>query len=305
MTKSRKSQKVCKKILVVGLGLIGASFASAIKKAKAADIILGSTRSEKTLKSAIRRKIIDGGSNDLETMAALLQRGDVILIATPTLAVADKLAVLGDALARGVIVTDAASVKGDIAAKAKKIFGEIPEHLILGHPIAGSEKSGLDAADATLYADHRVILTPFLNTNKQSLNKVSKLWRSVGARVSLMDAEEHDRILAATSHLPHVLAFALVDALAKQSRSKDIFAYAAGGFRDFTRIAGSDPHMWHDIVVANRSAILAALDHFEISLSELRAAVDQQDSKTLISTFTNAKKARDRFGRLHSPTPRK
>lgn len=305
MTKNKKPKRICKKILVVGLGLIGASFACAIKKAKAADIVLGSTRSEKTLKTAIRRNIIDGGSNDLETMAALLQKGDVILIATPTLSVTDKLVILKDALARGVIVTDAASVKGDIARKAKEIFGDMPEHLILGHPIAGSEKSGLDATNPALYVDHRVILTPSANTNKQSLNKVSRLWRCVGARVSLMDVDEHDRILALTSHLPHVLAFALVDALAKQSGSKDIFSYAAGGFRDFTRIAGSDPHMWHDIVIANRPAILAALGYFENGLSRLRTAIDQKDSKTLVDIFAGAKSARDRFGKLHSPTSRK
>lgn len=290
---------------MVGLGLIGASFAAAIKHANAAGLVLGSTRSQQTLKKAIRRQIIDGGSNDLATMASLLNKGDVILIATPTLSVPEKLSVLKDALARGVIVTDAASVKGDIARKAKKIFSTIPADFVPGHPIAGSEKSGIDAVNPSLYVDHRVILTPLPQTRKQSLRKVARLWQVTGARVSTMSVDEHDRILAATSHLPHVLAYALVDALSNQSRHKDIFAYAAGGFRDFTRIAGSDPQMWHDIAIANRSAILAALDEFEKSLSMLRRAVDREDGATLIKTFTHAKRARDRFSRLRTPTVKK
>lgn len=297
-----KQAVVCKQVLVVGLGLIGASFAKALKNNKICSRVLGSTRSDKTLKTAIKQKIIDAGSNDLIAIAATLNKGDVILIATPTLSVPEKLAVLKDALSRGVIVTDAASVKGDIARKAITIFGKLPEHLVLGHPIAGSEKSGIAAVNPALYEKHRVILTPTPETNKTSLRKVEQLWKRVGAQVSLMGVEEHDRVLAATSHLPHVLAFSLVDALAKRSERKDIFTYAAGGFRDFTRIAGSDPQMWHDIVIANRAAILLALDRFDQSLSTLRTAIDHQDSKVLLEIFSDAKKSRDKFASLNSST---
>jgi len=295
----KKPAYVCKQVLVVGLGLIGASFAKALKNNHVCNRVLGSTRSEKTLKIAIKNKIIDQGSNDLASIAATLNKGDVVLIATPTLSVPEALRMLQEPLARGVIVTDAASVKGDIASKAVKIFGKLPEHLVLGHPIAGSEKSGIDAVNPRLYENHRVILTPDSGTNPNSLRKVEKLWKRVGAKVSLMSVDEHDRILAATSHLPHVLAFSLVDALAKRSERKDIFTYAAGGFRDFTRIAGSDPQMWHDIVIANREAILSALDRFDQSLSELRSAIDHQDGKLLLEIFSDAKKARDQFSSLN------
>jgi prephenate dehydrogenase len=290
---------VCKQVLVVGLGLIGASFAKALKNNHVCGRVLGSTRSDKTLKTAIKSKIIDEGGNDLVAISAKLNKGDVILIATPTLSVPEKLSMLKDALARGVIVTDAASVKGDIAQKAVKIFGKLPEHLVLGHPIAGSEKSGIEAVNPALYERHRVILTPTVETNKTSLRKVERLWQRVGAQVSFMGVEEHDRVLAATSHLPHVLAFSLVDALAKRSERKDIFTYAAGGFRDFTRIAGSDPQMWHDIVIANRVAILMALDRFDQSLSELRSAIEHQDSKLLLEIFSDAKNSRDQFSSLN------
>ncbi len=295
----KKPNYVCKQVLVVGLGLIGASFAQALKNNRVCERVLGSTRSDKTLKIALKSKIINEGSNDLVKIAAKLNKGDVILIATPTLSVPEKLLVLKDAMARGVIVTDAASVKGDIAHKVIKLFGKLPEHLVLGHPIAGSEKSGIAAVNPSLYEKHRVILTPTIETNKLSLRKVEQLWKRVGAQVSLMSVEEHDRILAATSHLPHVLAFSLVDALAKRSERKDIFTYAAGGFRDFTRIAGSDPQMWHDIVIANRAAILSALDRFDQSLAELRSAIDHQNSKQLLDIFSDAKQARDQFSKLN------
>jgi len=257
--------------------------------------VLGSTRSDQSLKKAIENQVIDWGSNNLQEAAAQLKEGDVILLATPTLAVPERLAELKDVLMRGVIITDAASVKGDLATKAVQIFGKMPAHLILGHPIAGSEKSGIDAADETLFKNHRVILTPTAETNRDSLKKVAQLWESVGAIVSEMGVEEHDRILAATSHLPHVLAFSLVDALAKRSEQRDIFTYAAGGFRDFTRIAGSDPQMWHDIVLANREAILAALDDFDKSLIQLRSAIDTGNSHRLLQIFSEAKTARDKF----------
>ncbi len=286
---------IAKQVLVVGLGLIGGSFAKALKISGVCQTVLGSTRSAETLEKAIANGVIDAGDNDLAAIAAKLEEGDVVLIATPTLSVPDKLAVLKDALMRGVIVTDAASVKGDLAHKAQELFGRLPPHLVLGHPIAGSEQSGIDAVNEDLYKHHCVILTPTQETNPAALTKVQQLWESVGALVSQMGIDDHDRVLAATSHLPHVLAYALVDALAKRSEQKDIFKYAAGGFRDFTRIAGSDPQMWHDIVIANRDALLAALDTFDKSLAELRTAIDSENSQRLLEIFSDAKTARDKF----------
>lgn len=282
-------------VLVIGLGLIGGSFAKALKNSGACKVVLGNTRSEKTLQKALADGVIDSGDNDLEVIVKQLQEGDVVLIATPTLTVPEKLQALKSAMLRGVIVTDAASVKGDIAIKARELFGSMPKQLVLGHPIAGSEQSGIDAVNEHLYENHRVILTPEKETCTHAISKVKELWEIVGADVSEMSVAEHDTVLAATSHLPHVLAFALVDALAKRSERQDIFTYAAGGFRDFTRIASSDPQMWHDIVIANREAVLTTLDRFEQSLGDLRLAIDKQNSDKIMQVFGDAKIARDKF----------
>lgn len=295
---STHNRMIVNQVLVVGLGLIGASFAKALKDNGACSRVLGYTRSAVTLQKALALGVIDTGSATLAEAVTHLKEGDVILLATPTLTVPQHLAELKEALMRGVIVTDAASVKGDLARKATALFGKMPTHLVLGHPIAGSEKSGIDAVNPKLFEHHRVILTPVTETSREALLKVKRLWESTGALVSEMNVEEHDRILAATSHLPHVLAFGLVDALAKKSDQKDIFTYAAGGFRDFTRIAGSDPQMWHDIVIANREAILSALDQFEKSMQQLRDAIDKGNSAKLMQVFTEAKAARDAFSAI-------
>jgi len=295
---STQNRIVANQVLVIGLGLIGASFAKALKDNSACARVIGCTRSAMTLQKALSQGVIDWGTVTLVEAVAHLKEGDVILLATPTLTVPQHLPELKEALMRGVIVTDAASVKGDLLRKAVELFGKMPTHLVLGHPIAGSEKSGIDAINPALFENHRVILTPVAETNRDAVQKVTRLWESVGAVVSEMGVEEHDRILAATSHLPHVLAFGLVNALAKKSDQKDIFTYAAGGFRDFTRIAGSDPQMWHDIVMANREAILSALDEFEKSMQQLREAIDKSNSAKLMQVFTEAKAARDAFSAI-------
>lgn len=295
---STENRIIANQVLVVGLGLIGASFAKALKDHGACSRIMGCTRSALTLQKALSQGVIDWGTQTLVEAVAHLQEGDVILLATPTLTVPQHLLELKEALMRGVIVTDAASVKGDLARKAVELFGKMPTHLVLGHPIAGSEKSGIDAINPKLFENHQVILTPVAETNRDAIQKVTKLWESIGATVSEMSVDDHDRILAATSHLPHVLAFGLVGALAKKSDQKDIFTYAAGGFRDFTRIAGSDPQMWHDIVMANREAILLALDEFEKSMCQLREAIDKGNSAKLMQIFTEAKTARDAFSAI-------
>lgn len=295
---STENRMMVKQVLVVGLGLIGASFAKALKDNGTCARVMGCTRSAMTLQKALSKGVIDWGTQTLTEAVAHLNEGDVVLLATPTLTVPQHLPELKEALMRGVIVTDGASVKGDLARKAKELFGKMPTHLVLGHPIAGSEKSGIDAVNPQLFEKHRVILTPVAETSRDAVSKVTHLWESMGAVVSEMSIEEHDRILAATSHLPHVLAFGLVDALAKKSDQKDIFTYAAGGFRDFTRIAGSDPQMWHDIVIANREAVLSALDEFEKSMQQLREAIDKGNSAKLMQVFTEAKAARDAFSAI-------
>jgi cyclohexadieny/prephenate dehydrogenase len=222
----------------------------------------------------------------------------VIVICTPTLTAETMLAQLAPLFDSTTLITDVASVKGNLQRAAEKIHGVMPSNLVLGHPIAGSEQSGVAAAKAELFVDHRVILTPTERTSLEALQRIKRMWLLTGANVSTMAVEQHDKVLAATSHLPHVLAFALVDALAGQSSQRDIFQYAAGGFRDFTRIAGSDPKMWHDIALANRSALLAALDQFSDRVGVLRTAIERNDSATLMASFERAKQARDQFSEV-------
>jgi prephenate dehydrogenase len=196
------------------------------------------------------------------------------------------------------VITDVASVKGDLQAAAVATVGSMPAKLILAHPIAGSERSGVEAADEDLFVNHRVILTPVEGNDNDAIALVRDMWLSTKAEVVSMGVPEHDAVLAATSHLPHMLAYALVDALAQSNASEDIFRFAAGGFRDFTRIASSDPVMWRDIALANRSALLEAVDLFSDHLAVMRVAIDRGDSERLHEIFTRAKGARDEFSRI-------
>ena len=192
-------------------------------------------------------------------------------------------------------ITDGASVKGSVQTAAEKIYGEVPSQFILGHPIAGSEKSGVTAANPNLYENHRCILTPLQTTGADHLQRVTQMWQAVGAEVLLMSVEEHDEVLGATSHLPHVIAYSLVDTLAHDIDNPNIFRYAAGGFRDFTRIASSDPVMWHDIMRANKDGVLHALDLFIANLTRLRTSIETEDSQYMLDVFSRAKIVRDEF----------
>lgn len=288
------------RVLIIGLGLIGSSLASALKKNRVCSHVLGNSRSVATVNKAIDRGIVDVADHDLAALLPQLEKNDIIVIATPTLSVKTVLQQLHDAVARGVIVTDVASVKGSVVQDAKDAFGSVPDTFIPGHPIAGSEKSGIDAANPELFVRHEVILTPLDNSCQSAVKAVEALWQAVGADVSLMSVSEHDAILALTSHLPHMLAYTLVDTLDQRSQNSSIFRYAAGGFKDFTRIAGSDPVMWHDIALANRHALLNGLDDFENHLKDLRRAIQDGDGQHLHDLFSRAKKARDYFGDMYS-----
>jgi len=199
------------------------------------------------------------------------------------------------------IVTDGGSVKGSVVADARAAFGQLPPHLVPGHPIAGTERSGVDASFATLYRDRRVILTPLPETDLAAVARVEWMWRTCGAEVSRMSVAHHDEVLAATSHLPHMLAYGLVDALARMDETDEIFRYAAGGFRDFTRIASSSPVMWRDICMANREALSAMLARFSIELTDLAQAIRLGDANTLLEVFERAKAARDRYVEVAVP----
>ncbi|WP_444931674.1 bifunctional prephenate dehydrogenase/3-phosphoshikimate 1-carboxyvinyltransferase [Microbulbifer sp. SSSA002] len=286
------------RLLVVGIGLIGGSFALALKAARVCREVIGVALEESVCDEARALGIVDRASTDLEQLLPQLEPGDLVFVAVPTLAVESVFVQLKEHLPAGVTVTDGASVKGSVVSAAEKVWGSVPDFLVPGHPIAGSEKSGVTAARDDLYRDHRIILTPLASTGAAHLQLVARAWQAVGAETLIMPVEEHDEVLAATSHLPHVIAFSLVDTLAHDAENENIFRYAAGGFRDFTRIASSDPVMWRDIMLANRDAILKSIDLYSLNLSSLRDAIASGDSAALMGVFTRAKAARDHFTKM-------
>ncbi|MDQ7731129.1 bifunctional prephenate dehydrogenase/3-phosphoshikimate 1-carboxyvinyltransferase [Halomonas sp. SpR1] len=290
------------RLLIVGLGLIGGSLAAALRASGFQGKIVACDPDEQEIARGIEMGLIDSGGTYLAEQA---NDATMVVLAVPVLAMESVMASLDKALSRAsadVVITDVGSTKATIRACAQRVFGQVPTNMVLGHPIAGSEKSGVAAANPRLYVDHKVILTPEPNVDCNALQRVRCLWEACGADVLEMDVERHDHVLARTSHLPHLLAFSLVDTLARQDERLDIFRYAAGGFRDFTRIAGSDPVMWRDIFIANKEAVLASLDDFEAGLSRLRHAVEVGDSDALIATFDRASHARHYFDSLLNKT---
>ena len=283
-------------VTILATGLIGGSLGLALRESGFAAEVVGWGRSAERLQRALERGAIDRFTLDLaEAVAA----ASIVVIATPTLLAEQLLGQVLDLAGGQTVVTDVASVKGNLLAAAlRHTGGEVPANLVLAHPIAGSEQSGIEAARADLFQRHKVILTPEPLTEPAALTLVNSMWASTGADVVAMPVAEHDRVLAATSHLPHVLAYTLVDALAGSGADEygsDVLRFAAGGFRDFTRIASSDPTMWHDIVLANRTAVLAGMDQFSSHLEALRAAIAAGDSAAIMACFSRAQSARERF----------
>nr|WP_221189803.1 bifunctional prephenate dehydrogenase/3-phosphoshikimate 1-carboxyvinyltransferase [Azomonas macrocytogenes] len=280
---------------VVGLGLIGGSFAKGLREKGLFREIVGFDLDASSRAMAVCLGVVDRCT---ETLEDACRGADVIQLAVPILAMEQVLASLAKLDLNGAVITDVGSAKGNVVRCATRVFGEMPARFIPGHPIAGSEQSGVEAAKSTLFQRHKVILTPLLSADRSALALIDQLWRTLGAEVEHMDVEHHDEVLAATSHLPHLLAFGLVDSLARRHENLEIFRYAAGGFRDFTRIAGSDPVMWHDIFQANRDAVLSVLDAFRSDLDVLRAAVDTRDGHRLLGVFTRARVAREHFSKI-------
>jgi 3-phosphoshikimate 1-carboxyvinyltransferase len=283
------------KCVVIGLGLIGGSLAAALRKVDGCEEVIGVVRRKETADIALSNGVVDRAVLSLLDIADELIEGDVIFIAVPTLSVENTLKDIHRCVSPAVTITDGASVKGSVVSSAKSVFGVVPPQFVPGHPIAGSEKSGVTAANPDLYINHRVILTPLPETDDKHTARVVAMWEMVQAEVLTMSVEEHDSVLAATSHLPHVIAYSLVDTLANDAENENIFRYAAGGFRDFTRIASSDPRMWHDIMQANRDEVVQAIDLFQQNLNQLRQAIERRDGDYLLTTFTRAKQARDQF----------
>ncbi len=283
------------RLVVVGLGLIGGSFAKGVRESGLCREVVGVDLDARSRQLAVELGVVDRCEEDL---AVACRGADVIQLAVPILAMERMLALLARLDLGDAVLTDVGSAKGNVVRAARQAFGRMPPRFVPGHPIAGSEQSGVEASNAGLFRRHKVILTPLDETDPAALLLVNRLWSALGADVEHMQVERHDEVLAATSHLPHLLAFGLVDSLAKRNENLEIFRYAAGGFRDFTRIAGSDPVMWHDIFLANREAVLRTLDTYRSDLDALRDAVDAGDGHQLLGVFTRARMAREHFGKI-------
>ncbi len=281
-----------KRLCLIGVGLIGASLLRALRRAGVVDEIVGCGRTQATLETALKLGVIDRFELD---PAKAVAGADVVVLAVPLGAMEGIFAAIAPALSSDVVLTDVGSAKASVVNAAENVFSELPAGFVPGHPIAGTEKSGVEASFAELFDGRRVILTPTSRSSKAAVECTRAMWRACGAEVMEMEIAHHDDVLAATSHLPHMLAYSLVDMLARRDDSQEIFDYAAGGFRDFTRIASSDPTMWHDITLANREALATLLEQFSLDLQKLATAAREGDSAYLKNMFARAKQARDEF----------
>jgi prephenate dehydrogenase len=288
------------KLCVIGTGLIGGSLCLALKEAAAVNSIVGAGRSEETLQKAKQLNIIDSYETDI---SKAVEDADLIFVSVPLGAMEAVFEKISAGLRRAgntkAVITDAGSSKQQVQLLADKIFTDLftdgADRFVAGHPIAGTENSGPGAAFTDLYKDRRVILTPTDNTDSDAVKLVTALWQKTGALVETMDAEHHDKVLAATSHLPHVLAFGLVHCLENMEDIEDVFRFAAGGFRDVTRIASSDPIMWRDICLNNQQPILDMMKRYKDELDMLYNALDAGDGEKLMEVFQHAKQTRDKF----------
>ena len=289
---SAKATAMIERLTVIGVGLIGGSLARALRSAKAVGEIVGCGRNPENLERAVALGVIDRYSID---PAAAVRNADMVVVAVTLGATGKVFQSIAGALRSDAIVTDVGSTKRTVVGAARAALRQSFPRFVPGHPIAGTEFSGVEASFAELFRDRRVILTPVAETEAAATKAVQTMWELTGARVVCLGVEHHDEVLAATSHLPHVLAYSLVDCLAGMSDSGEIFEFAAGGFRDFTRIASSNPEMWRDIALENREALLGACDRFEATLSTLRGALANKDGDALHKIFARAKRARDRY----------
>ncbi|MFW5825147.1 MAG: bifunctional prephenate dehydrogenase/3-phosphoshikimate 1-carboxyvinyltransferase [Marinobacter sp.] len=285
-----------RRMAVIGLGLIGGSLSAAARRSGQVGEVLAADRSDEELALGVELGVIDGHG----AIADIVAGADLVVIAVPVRATRTVLEQVRPHLADGAVLTDVGSTKASFVQAVHEVLGGWPPRVIPGHPIAGSEKNGVRAARADLFADHKVILTPPDDVDPDAQARLTALWQSCGATVLTMGVARHDEVLAATSHLPHLIAFSLVDTLAGEDQNMEIFRYAAGGFRDFTRIAASDPVMWHDIFLSNREAILRVVDHFNDDLARLRQAIADEDGAALLRVFTRARAARNHFSKMLS-----
>jgi prephenate dehydrogenase len=283
------------KLVIFGVGLIGGSLARGLReRAGLAGRIVGVGRSAASVERALELGVIDEAAalGDDTALAAALEGADVVLLAAPVAQTEPLLARIAPFLDARTIVTDAGSTKGDVVAAAKRALGARIAQFVPGHPIAGRESSGVEAALPDLYVDRNVVLCPLPENAADDVERIASMWRATGACVRQMSEAQHDRVFASVSHLPHVLSFALVDQILATPDAELKFSFAAGGFRDFTRIAASSPEMWRDICLANRTALLAELDDYTAVLARFRAAIEASDGAALEAAFARSRVAR-------------
>ncbi|NQE49418.1 prephenate dehydrogenase/arogenate dehydrogenase family protein [uncultured Herbaspirillum sp.] len=278
-----------KKVVIFGVGLIGGSFALALRRAGQAAHIVGVGRSVQSLERARELGIIDAFATDV---AAAVAGADLILVAAPVAQTESILASIAPHLGEQAIVTDAGSTKSDVVAAARKALGARIAQFIPAHPIAGREKHGPEAALAELYEGKKVVITALPENTEADVETVAAAWRACGAVIHRLSAQQHDAVFASVSHLPHVLAFALVDDIAAKPHAETLFQYAASGFRDFTRIAASSPEMWRDITLANRAALLTEVDAYLVQLQGIREMIAAGDGAAIEQVYANAQHAR-------------
>jgi prephenate dehydrogenase len=284
------------KLVVVGVGLIGASCALALRHAGAVGEIVGVGRSRSNLDRALARGIVDRAIMLGDDWTREVRDADFVLIAIPVAQYRETFAALAPVLQRDTVVADVGSTKQDVVLAARETLADRLPQFVPGHPIAGSERSGAEAGDASLFVGRQVILTPVPETSASALARVEEFWTTCGARVERLDPARHDRVLAAVSHLPHLLAFVLVAELASRKDGAEYFSNAGSGFRDFTRIAGSSPEMWRDVALANRDALLTELAAYRSALDELMLSIEHGDCAALDAMLDRAARARRHWG---------
>ncbi len=278
------------RLAIIGVGLIGSSLALALKQAAAVGHVIGYGRNLHNLEKGIELGVIDSQAG---TIAECVRDADVIVVAVPLGAMRQVFAELKASASRDAVITDVGSAKGSVIAAAREELGDLWPRFVPGHPIAGTEQSGVEAGFASLYQNRRVILTPLEQTDADAVEIIDDMWQHCGATLEYLSVEHHDKVLAATSHLPHMLAYALVHHLSNLNDHEEIFRYAAGGFRDFSRIASSDPVMWRDVCLANGDALVALIDQYQQELERIATAIRDDDADELLKLFGRAKSERD------------
>ena len=280
----------CDKLVVIGVGLIGGSVAAALRRANSVRRIVGVGRGQANIQRALDLGIIDEASNDV---GIAVRDADIVLLAVPVRQNESILAKLAGSLNAHTLVTDAGSTKLGYVAAVRHLMAPHLRFVIPAHPIAGAELTGVDAAHSELFVDRNVVLTPLPENDPAAVDRIESLWRTCGARVTRMSPDHHDRVFSAVSHLPHMLAYALVHMIATRPDAPELFSFAAGGFRDFTRIASSSPEMWRDIAQANRDALLTDLASYQQQLARLSELIRAADTEQLGNIFSAARDARN------------